>query len=231
MNMRGFLLLLLLAVLSFSSSGLVMAEEELPDGHIMFRVSHDAELEFVPDTLEASVSFGVEQAADHKALQEEVMKTVDAARKAVDAVDQAEFFLGAYSAYEKGNTVYGSQVVLIRSSNVQALSALLGEFVSQGAGIENISYMASSAQKEMIERDLTRQGIATVQNQAEVAAENLGKKSFDIRDFSVHGVRFTEPFDSYPQRTVTRMDASALIPAPGFMKADVSLNALVHLKP
>ena len=190
----------------------------LPDGQVMINLSATERREVEQDLLVAGLSTSAIH-ADPQAVQNDINtvmhKAVDLAKK----LPNVRTSTGSYQVYEitdsktKEKKWRGSQTILLKSKEPQAILDLLGKLQELKMTMDGMNYQLDPKTAADRQDSLMEDALKQLQTRADRAAKALGKGSAILRDVSVQGagLPYSVPMSSHYAQ---RLDSMAARPAP-----------------
>lgn len=212
----------------------------LPEGQSLMTIMATERQSVEQDLLVATLSYVVEN-RDASELQDEINSAMKEALDKAKKVESVKVSTGSYQVYEttdprsKEKKWRGSQSIILKSKNADALLKLAGELQELKLTMNGLSYTldpdtAAEAQDSMMEAALVK-----LQSRANRAAKALGKSEAELKDVSVQSDNSVRP-QPYVARGAMMMESAAMDMASPVASANeetlmLTVSARAVLKP
>lgn len=223
-----------------------------PAGHTIINLSVTERTKLEQDTLSATLNYQLNGPSASE-VQDKINKAVTEAIAKAKLVNDVKTTTGSYYVYEYNDnatidprtgqpfenkkTWRGQQSITLETQNAAALLELAGAIQSLGFTMQGLTYSLSPEKADTVRDDLMSKGLKALGARAKLAADALGKGSFDIIDVNIDGAERPYPvmyrnMAKMELATMASADAmSAPIAEAGETDVTMTINARILLKP
>lgn len=221
-----------------------------PAGHTIVNLSVTERTKMAQDTLSATLNYQLDGAAANE-IQDKINKAMTQAIAEAKKVTTVKTTTGSYYVYEyqDASTVdprtgqpfttkklwRGQQSLTLESENSAALLELAGKIQTLGFTMQGLNYSLSPEKADTVRDTLMQKALKQLGSKAKLAADALGKSSYDIIDVNIDGAMPIQPMMYRSMAKMEMAGAADAVSAPvaeaGEADVTMTINARVLLKP